>query len=73
MSAFSNGIKITDTLDENNGNNVELELDNAVRFVVPSGERKTISIVANVASIADVENVSNNEFTFDLILIDTPE
>ncbi len=73
VSAFSNGIKITDTEDENNGNDDEVELDIADRFIVPSGEMRTISIVANVASTDDVSDVSNSEFTFDLLLIDTPE
>lgn len=73
VSAFSNGIKISDNEDENNGNDDELDLEIADTFIVPSGTTKTVSIVANVASIEDVPNVSNNEFTFDLLIIRTPD
>lgn len=71
VSAFSQGIKITDNEDDNNWNNDEVELQIADEFIIPSWETRTVSIVANLESIEN-ENISNNEFTFDLIIIRTP-
>ena len=71
ISAFSNGIKITDSEDDNNGNADEAELEIAGEFIIPAHNSRTITIVANIASVEDVPSIGNHEFSLRLLAIET--